>query len=95
MKRVLRSSEARADLIEIWRYIAADDPIAARRLLERVAAVARLLAERPGLGRARAELAPGLRSFPVGAYVLFYRATPQGIRLIRVLHGARNLRRFF
>lgn len=95
MKRVLRSGEARADLVEIWRHVATDDPATARRLLERIAAVARLLAERPELGRARPDLAVGLRSFPVGAYLLFYRATPDGIRLIRVLHGARNLRRFF
>ena len=93
--RLARSRQARADLAEIWRYIAADNPAAARRLLERIEAVARLLAERPLMGRPRPNLAPGLRSFPVGAYVLYYRPVSAGIRIVRVLHGARDLGRFF
>jgi toxin ParE1/3/4 len=40
-------------------------------------------------------MAPGLRSFPVGNYVVFYRIVPEGIELVRVLHGARDLRRLF
>jgi toxin ParE1/3/4 len=93
--RVSRSRRAAADLAEIWRFIAADDPASARRFLERIEAVARLLAERPLMGRSRPSLAAGLRSFPVGAYVLYYRPTSAGIRIVRVLHGARDLSRFF
>jgi toxin ParE1/3/4 len=36
------------------------------------------------MGRARPELAPDLRSFPVGNYVVFYRPMPAGIILVRV-----------
>ncbi len=32
----------------------------------------------------------GLRSFTVSPYILFYRPVPDGIRLVRVLHGARD-----
>ena len=39
----------------------------------------------------------GLRSFPVGNYLVFYRplAEGDGIAVIRVLHGARDLRHHF
>ena len=39
----------------------------------------------------RSDIVPGVRSFPVGNYLIFYRETGQGIEIIRVLHGARNL----
>jgi toxin ParE1/3/4 len=51
-----------------------------------------ILAQRPRIGRARDELAEGLRSFPVGRYVIFYLPLPEGIEIVRVLHGARDLR---
>jgi toxin ParE1/3/4 len=54
-----------------------------------------MLAENPWRGKARHELGEGVRSFPVGRYILFYRATPEGIDVIRVLHGARDLNAIF
>jgi toxin ParE1/3/4 len=36
---------------------------------------------------------PGVRSFPVGNYLIFYRETGQGVEIIRVLHGATNVSR--
>src|SRR3990172_5038270 len=95
MARIVRSPAARLDVTEIAAYIARDDPLAATQLLDTFDEKLHLLAETPELGRAREELAPGLRSFPVGRYVLFYRTRPDGIELVRVLHGARNLRRLF
>jgi toxin ParE1/3/4 len=53
------------------------------------------LAQFPGVGPAREELAAGLRSCPLGSYVIFYRVVKGGIEVARVLHGARNLRRVF
>ena len=43
------------------------------------------------MGRARDELAPGLRSFPIGRYVIFYEPLPDGVAIARVLHGARDI----
>lgn len=54
-----------------------------------------MLAEMSGLGHRRDELRPGLRSVNVHPYLLFYRAVPGGIELVRVVHGARDLRRIF
>jgi toxin ParE1/3/4 len=49
------------------------------------------LSRRPAMGRVRSELAPELRSFPVGRYVVFYLPCPDGIDIVRVLHGARDI----
>jgi toxin ParE1/3/4 len=62
---------ALSDLEEIWNYIARDNPSAADRLLDRIYAIFVKLADQPRMGRAREELAPGLRSFPVGVYLIF------------------------
>jgi toxin ParE1/3/4 len=42
-------------------------------------------------GRARDELAPGVRSFPFGRYVVFYVPRNDGVDVVRVLHGARDI----
>lgn len=36
-------------------------------------------------------IAPGLRYFPVGNYLILYEAMPDGITVVRVVHGARHL----
>jgi toxin ParE1/3/4 len=41
--------------------------------------------------RIRDELAAGLRSFPIGRYVLLYEVVIDGIALVRVLHSARDI----
>jgi toxin ParE1/3/4 len=47
------------------------------------------------MGRARPELRPDLRSFPVGRFVIFYREVRDGIEIVRVLRGARDLPALF
>ncbi len=51
----------------------------------------RVLATQPSMGRARDELAPDVRSFPFGRYVIFYMPLDDGIDVVRVLHGARDV----
>ena len=89
--RIVRSPLARTDAIAIWRYIAADNELFADALLDRVDRKLRLLSDHPGLGRERPELGEGLRSFTVGNYVLYYRSIADGIELVRLLHGARDV----
>ena len=44
------------------------------------------------LGRSRElDLGHGLRSYPVGRYVLFYRFDDTVLALVRVIHSARDL----
>jgi toxin ParE1/3/4 len=56
-------------------------------MLDRFERTLRMLSEQPMAGRKRPELAPDLRSFPVGSYILFYLPVPNGIDLVRVLSG--------
>jgi len=91
MPRVLRKPLARADLLDIWNYVADDSPAKADRLLDTINKKCQTLARFPKMGRVRNELGASLRSFPVGNYVIFYREVSRGIEIIRVLHGARDI----
>ena len=89
------SPEAEQDLLEIWLYIAEDSPVNADRFLDRLEGKALNLARAAQIGADRPDLAPGLRSFPVDRYVLYYRASTNGIELVRVLHGSRDIEHVF
>ena len=91
MPRFTRTAAAERDLAEIWDFIAEYNEAAADRTLREIDARCALLAEHPKMGRDRSEIVLGVRSFPVGSYLIFYRETAQAIEIIRVLHGARNL----
>jgi len=91
MPRVTRRPLAETDVLEIWDYIADDSLAAADRWLDRLDEKFRLLAAQAMMGRARDELAPGVRSFPIGRYVVFYVPLDDGIDVVRVLHGARDI----
>lgn len=90
-RRVLSTSRANRDLVEIGLHIAQDSPRAAGRVLTAIDRKCKMLARSPKLGRRREELSPGMRSFPVGSYVVFYRVMHGGVEIIRVLHGARDV----
>jgi toxin ParE1/3/4 len=91
MPRVTRRPLAEADILEIWDYIADDSLAAADRWVDRLDEQLRMLAAQPLMGRAREELAPGVRSFPFGRYVVIYVLLDNGIDVVRVMHGARDI----
>jgi toxin ParE1/3/4 len=95
MSRVQYTTQAQEDIVEIAFYIAQDNAEAADRLMGKILRACDRLGASPRAGRAREELAPGLRSFPVGKYLIFYRPIPGGIEVIRVLHGARDIPSLF
>ncbi len=84
---------AESDLVDIADYIARDKPEAARRWVERIRETCETLATQPEIGELRRGFGvPGCRSFTVGNYVIFFRATAGGIEIARVVHGSRDLR---
>ena len=91
MPCILRTRESRRDYDEIWGYVAARDLTAADRLVDHFDATLKIIAFAPNIGRKVEELAPNLRSFPIGSYLIFYRPIEDGIQLIRVVHGARDI----
>lgn len=95
MAVIRKRPRALFDLAEIWSYIAEDSVINADRLATRIDKAFTLLARRPGLGRPRPEIYPNLRSFVIHKYVVFYLPLTNGIDVIRVLHGARDIETVF
>jgi toxin ParE1/3/4 len=93
--RITKTAQAERDLDEIWFHIAVDNIGAADELLNAIDHCCRLLARQPMMGRARPELAPDLRSFPVARYVIFYSPSADGVEVARVLHGARDIWEIF
>ncbi|MGH2587886.1 MAG: type II toxin-antitoxin system RelE/ParE family toxin [Dehalococcoidia bacterium] len=91
MSSVSLSAPARRDIDDIIDYIATDSPRAAERVRVQLQATCELLAATPQAGRRRDELGSGIRSFPVGSYVIFYRPIDGGVEIIRVLHGRRDI----
>lgn len=95
--RVLRSRAAKADLFELWSYIAAHDENAADRWIERIdAAIARLCAF-PGLGSSRAELPEGILAFSLNPYLILYvqDAEQQQVEIIRIIDARRDFGSLF
>jgi toxin ParE1/3/4 len=81
---------AERDLDEIWFYISEDaSPTTADRLIDDIIDRLDLLAEQPRMGRARPEFGPGVRSFVVENYVIYYRREGQ-VLIARILHGRRD-----
>src|SRR5947209_1858440 len=95
MRAIQVSLQARRDLEEIEEYISKDNPDAASRWLSTLREKCLLLSEQPGIGRNRSDLMANLRGFPVGSYIIFYRAVGSGIQIVRVLHGARDIPELF
>ena len=65
-----KTPKAELDLIDIWLYVAEDQPAHADTLLERLNEVALLIAETPDMGVDRPILCKDIKSFPVGNYIL-------------------------
>jgi toxin ParE1/3/4 len=95
LHRLSVSREARTDLVEIFLYIARDSLDAARRMHSRFEETLQTIAKQPGIGRARDELTPGVRSLVSGNYIVYYREVNGGVRVLRILHGARDIRQLF
>ena len=93
--RLLKRPEAENDLEEIWWFIAQDSPDNADRFLDRIQETCLALSDFPKLGVSREELKTDLRSHPVGNYLIFYFPLEDGIDIIRVLHGSRDIERLF
>ena len=91
MAAVFFTRQAREDLIDIWLHIAADDPGAADRVLDRLEMAAMNLIENPRMGPARDDIRQGLRYLVSDTYLILYRIVKDGVEIVRVVHGRRDL----
>jgi toxin ParE1/3/4 len=93
--KLIISEQASNDLMDVWLYIANDSPQTADRFIDFIYEECCSLCLDPGLGRARDELFPGMRSFPVKRYIIFYRISSDSVEIVRVLSGYRDLNTLF
>lgn len=83
------------DLEQIYDYIAQDNIEAAERLKTRLKNLWRSAAENPGIGRKRDHWQPNIRSVREGNYLILYRPIEDGIEIVRIVHGARDIEALF
>jgi antitoxin ParD1/3/4/toxin ParE1/3/4 len=89
------SADAELDLDEIWEYIAADNLDAADRWIGELFDAFEALGQSPGLGHRREDLTPHPVLFwPVGAYLIIYRAERRPIEVVAVTQGSRDIPAF-
>ena len=95
MRRLSILPAARTDLIEIGDFIATDNPERAVSFVAEIEAKITAVAIRPESFPARDELLEGMRSARHGRYLIFFLALEDEVRIVRVLHGARDLPKLF
>ena len=85
LRTALRNLEEEAS------FVAADDAVAARRVVERVLEAVAQLTKQPGLGRPGR--VPGTRELVVSKtpYVVPYRVHGDTVEILRVFHTSRRL----
>ena len=102
MARVLKRLSAKRDLTDHFVFLAENASIdVARRFLQAVNASLLELSQMPEIGMVRAFRNPrysGVRKWAVGGferYLIFYRPIENGIEVLRLLHGARDIENLF
>lgn len=89
--RIIITPLAEQDIESIGDYIARDDPVRAVAFVREIRAQCERIARNPLGYRQRDELGDGIRSCAHGNYVLFFTSESDALRIVRVLHGARDL----
>ena len=94
MKRFRLAPEAREDIQEIWRFIAADSVRTAARVREEIRDACRRLARRPHIGHRRDDLTTrtDVLFWPIYSYLIIYRPDTRPVEILRVLHGRRDVK---
>lgn len=90
--------EAETELDDIWYYLANESYSTdiADRIIDSITDRFFLLATHPHVGRRRDEdLRSGLRSFPVGEYVILYRIEGEDVLILHVIRGNRDMEALF
>ena len=96
MKRYVLSNAAKLDLEQIWEYIADHDIDAADKVRNEIRDALDRLARVPGIGHRRPDVKnPRYRFCVVYSYVIAYFPDTKPVQIIRIVHGARNLKRLF
>ena len=82
---------AQGDLGEIGRHIEQNSPAAAERFLRELADRMNWIAQTDFTGVPRDHLMAGLRGYPFKGRTIYYVSDDEAVRILRVLHDARNV----
>ena len=77
--------------MDIAMVIALDNPARALKFVDALESKCGTLGGAPGIGTARADLGDGICMLPHRRYLIFYREVNKGLRIERILHGARDI----
>jgi len=90
------SKDAQRDLDEIFVYCAKRAGLrVADRLIDSIIDRFWILGEHPDAGRPSEDIAPGVRCFPAGKYLIYYRKMRRGTDILHIFHAARDQKRTF
>ena len=89
------SPAAEQDLETIGDYIAQDNPIRAVTFIREIREHCRSVAAFPNAAPLWPELGDNIRMVTHGPYLIFYTSLDTGIRIERILHGARDIQNLF
>jgi len=95
MPRIVLTPQAHQDLEDLFDHLDAQQPRLSDRFAETFDRTCGLHLKHPLMGASSEDLAPNLRHFTVWNYVVFYRPAADGLEILRILHGARDLPSFF
>lgn len=92
MSGYVLGGDADRDLDQIWEYIAEDNVDAADHLIAKLFEAFEDLARIPGMGHKREDLTQfPLLFWPVGNYLVIYRAERSPIEVVAIAHGKRDI----
>ncbi len=93
--RIEWATSARANLGELYAYIAEDSPLNAERFIERLFDAVEKLAEQPRIGRQvpEAEDRDDVRELIFNDYRIIYHLKSDCVYIVNVIHGSRDLQR--
>jgi toxin ParE1/3/4 len=96
-RRIRRTRQVRQDIVDIYAYLHERSPQGAERVASAIERSIKHLLDVPGVGRRWQSPDPRLDGMrvttvtPYRNYLIFFRQSPGGIEIFRVVHGAREL----
>lgn len=95
MNRYVINILASQDLNQIAEYFAQNNLEAGEHFFQEFNRKCQQLVTFPNSGKSYAEIRPDLRGLPLEGYVIFYRVLDDGIEILRVVSGRRQLPNLF
>jgi toxin ParE1/3/4 len=87
--------KASRDLNAISDYFVEKNIEAGERLLKEFEQKCQNLIKFPKMGKSYSKIRTNLRGVPLGGYIIFYQIIPDGIEVLRVVNGRKDLEALF